>query len=112
MPPLVLVFLADLLALAAEFAAFFLAAGVAGFRLDFWVADFRPAERLAVFFARFADRLALAAPAFAFPALAFVALGAEAARLVLVARLRRGGAAATGGTISGAEPRPAAASGT
>jgi hypothetical protein len=109
---LVVVFLADLLALAANFAAFFVAARFAGFLLDFWLADFRPAERLAAFFERVAERLALDAPAFDCSALAFVALRGAAVRRVLVARLGRGGSAAAGGTISGSETRPSAASGT
>jgi hypothetical protein len=78
--------------------------------LDFLPVDLRPTDWLAAFFERFAP----AVPAFAafdFLALAFVARATVAVRRAVAARFRRGGAAATGGTISGSETRPSAASG-
>ena len=47
----------------------------------------------------------------ALAALAFVALAAGGLRRFFAARFRRSGVAATGGTISGSETRPSAASG-
>jgi hypothetical protein len=100
-------FLTAFLALAADLVV----AWPAGFLLiDFLPVDLRPTDWLAAFF----ERLARAAPAFAafdFPALAFVALATVAVCRAFAARFRRGGAAATGGTISGSETRPSAASG-
>jgi hypothetical protein len=101
------VFLAVLLTLAADFAAVFLAARPAGF----FALDLRPAEWLAAFFERPAPAVA-AFPAFDFAAFAFRGLPAVAACRAFAARLRRGAAAAAGGTISGSETRPSAASGT
>ena len=106
------VFLVAFLTLAADFDADFLAVRPAGFLLlDFLAADLRPTDWLAAFF----ERLARGAPAFEafdFLALAFVALATVAVRRAFAARFRRGGAAATGGAISGSETRPSAASGT
>jgi len=104
--------LAISLALAAGFVADFLAARLAGLLLlDFLPADFRAMDRLAAFFERLA-RVAPAFEAFDFPTFAFVALAVVALRRLFPARFRRAGAAVTGGTISGSETRPSAASGT
>src|SRR2546429_8120225 len=55
---------------------------------------------------------ALFAELFELPNFVVPALAAEALRRFFTARFRRSGAAATGGTISGSETRPSAASGT
>ena len=62
---------------------------------------------LAAFLAAFFELLAVVVLA-----LAFVALAAVALRAFFVARFRRAGPAVAGGTISGSETRPSAASGT
>ena len=102
--------MAIFLALAADFVADFLAVRLAGFLL-LEPADFRAMDRLAALF----ERLARATPAFEafdFPTFAFVALAVVPLRRLFPARFRRAGAAATGGTISGSETSPSAASGT
>ena len=105
-------FLAIFLALAADFVADFLAVRLASFLLlEFLPADFRAMDRPAAFFERLA-RVAPAFEAFDFPTFAFVALAVVALRRLFPARFRRAGAAVTGGTISGSETRPSAASGT
>ncbi|OCK61998.1 hypothetical protein LMTR3_29515 [Bradyrhizobium sp. LMTR 3] len=89
--------------------------------LDFWLLDFLAADLFAVFLAlracavRVLAALDLAVRDLAvrdLAAPAFLGLAAGALRRCFVARFRRAGAAAVGGTISGSDTRPSAASGT
>ena len=92
-----------------EVVFFALVAAVLG-ALAFLLLDFLPLDfLLAAFFA--ADFVVLLFAALALAALPFVALAACALRDFFAARVRREGAAATGGTIKGSDTRPSAASG-